>query len=113
MSNTQILYHIVCVNSFRGRKSTQKRDFIFIIETFCVPLQNILRIMKEIFIATVLLGGAFVLLSVRIICKKNGTFSSQHISESKAMRRRGIHCATSQDREAKAAVGKKLNIKNL
>lgn len=69
--------------------------------------------MKEFLLAIVLLGAAFALLSIRIILKKNGTFSSQHISESKIMRRRGIHCATSQDREAQRADNKKLQIKNL
>ncbi len=69
--------------------------------------------MKDFFIAIVLLGAAFALLCIRIILKKNGTFLSQHISGSKAMRRRGIHCATSQDREAKTAENKKIQIKNL
>ena len=57
--------------------------------------------------------AAVLLLSVRVILKKNGRFSSQHISQSKAMRERGIHCAVSQDREAKQQATKKLNIKNL
>lgn len=114
MPNTQILYHTVTVKPHPRRKSTQKREFIFIIKTFFVPLQTIIvHLMKEFLIAIGLLGVAFALLSIRIILKKNGSFSSQHISENKVMRRRGIHCATSQDREAKAAAGKKLNIKNL
>ncbi len=69
--------------------------------------------MKELIIAIVLLGAAFALLSIRIILKKDGTFSSQHISENKLMRKRGIHCATSQDREAQRAQEKKIHIKNL
>ena len=42
---------------------------------------------------------SLLLLSIRVVLKKNGRFSSQHISESKAMRQKGIHCATAQDRE--------------
>ena len=57
--------------------------------------------------------AAVVLLSVRVILKKNGRFSSQHISQSKAMRERGIHCAVSQDREAKQQAAKKLNIREM
>ena len=69
--------------------------------------------MKEILIAIALVGAAFVLLCVRIILKKNGRFSSQHISENKRMRERGIHCATSQDYEARRAGQKKINVKNI
>jgi hypothetical protein len=40
---------------------------------------------------------AFLL--VKVLFRKNGTFSSQHIHDSKAMRDRGIHCVIDQDRE--------------
>ena len=33
------------------------------------------------------------------LSRKNGTFSSQHIHDSKAMHDRGIHCVMDQDRE--------------
>jgi hypothetical protein len=36
---------------------------------------------------------------VKVLFRKNGTFSSQHIHDSKAMRDRGIHCVMTQDRE--------------
>ena len=48
---------------------------------------------------------AMVLLSVRVIFKKNGKFSSQHIHDSKAMKDRGIHCVMDQDREARKRGG--------
>ena len=38
-------------------------------------------------------------LCVKVILRKNGRFSSQHIHDSKAMRERGIHCVMDQDRE--------------
>lgn len=69
--------------------------------------------MKQILIVIAFLGLAFVLLCVRIILKKNGRFSSQHISENKRMRDRGIHCATSQDRETRCNANKKINVKNI
>ena len=43
------------------------------------------------------IGMAFFL--VKVLFRKNGTFSSQHIHDSKAMRDRGIHCVMTQDRE--------------
>ena len=53
---------------------------------------------------------AMVLLCVRVIIKKDGKFSSQHISENKRMKQDGIHCATSQDREARRIKKNKLDI---
>ena len=40
------------------------------------------------------------LLSVKILFQKNGRFPNTHVSGSKAMRKRGIGCVQSQDREA-------------
>ena len=67
--------------------------------------------MMKILIVIAFVGLAVILLSIRVILKKNGRFSSQHISQSKAMRERGIHCAVSQDREARK--GEELKIKEL
>jgi len=36
---------------------------------------------------------------VRVLFTKQGTFKSQHIHDSEAMKERGIHCVMDQDRE--------------
>ena len=55
----------------------------------------------HIFLAILaLVAIALILLSIRILIKKNGRFSSQHIGQSKAMKKRGIQCAQTQDRMA-------------
>ena len=69
--------------------------------------------MKSVLIVTGLLIAAFMLLSVRVILKKNGRFRSMHISDSKAMRERGIGCVQSQDRQARREKPAKLDVKNL
>ena len=69
--------------------------------------------MKSVLIVTGLLIAAFVLLSVRVILKKNGRFRSMHITDSKAMRERGIGCVQSQDRQARREKPAKLDVKNL
>ena len=38
-------------------------------------------------------------LCVKLIFKKNGSFTSQHIHDSQAMRERGINCVMDQDHE--------------
>lgn len=48
----------------------------------------------------VAIGLAFML--IKVLTKKDGTFSSQHIHDSKAMKERGIHCVIDQDREARS-----------
>ncbi len=56
---------------------------------------------------------AVLLLSVGVIFRKDKQFRSQHISENKRMREKGIHCAVSQDREAKKVEREKLKVENL
>lgn len=50
-------------------------------------------------ISLVVIAISVVLLSVKVIIKKDGSFTSQHIHDSQAMRDRGIHCVIDQDRE--------------
>lgn len=69
--------------------------------------------MKQLLIVIGFIAAAMLLLSVRIILKKNGKFSSQHISENKRMRQDGIHCATSQDREARRKNINKIDLKEI
>ena len=48
-------------------------------------------------ICVILIGIAMLFLSVRLIFKKNGRFVKMHVSQSKAMRDKGITCVQSQD----------------
>ena len=66
--------------------------------------------MQTILISGLLLAVGMVLLLVKVLGRKNGTFSSQHIHDSEAMRERGIHCVMDQDREMRSQ--KRLNIKD-
>lgn len=56
---------------------------------------------------------AFLLLAVRILLKKNGRFSSEHIGENRRMRQDGISCAAAQDRKAQQASPRKIDVKQL
>lgn len=47
-----------------------------------------------------------LLLSVKLILKKDGRFPSSHVSSQKALRDKGISCHTSQHRETQ----QKLNL---
>jgi hypothetical protein len=69
--------------------------------------------LQGIIITIITIAICVALLCVRIILKKDGKFSSEHISQNKRMRNDGIHCATSQDREALKNANKKLNVNQL
>lgn len=69
--------------------------------------------MKEIFIVLGIIAIACILLCIRVIIIKGGQFSSQHISSNKRMREDGIHCATSQDREARRKNENKIDVNQL
>lgn len=53
----------------------------------------------KIIIVALIIAIAVAFLCVKVIFKHNGSFSSQHIHDSEAMRERGIHCVLDQDRE--------------
>ncbi len=58
--------------------------------------------MIETLLLTVLIIAiAFALLSVKVLLRRNGEFSSQHIHDNPGMKARGIHCVIDQDREAR------------
>lgn len=54
---------------------------------------------KILLITTLIIAIGMAFLLVKVLSKPNGSFSSQHIHDSKAMRNRGIHCVMTQDRE--------------
>ena len=56
---------------------------------------------KTLLLATVIIAISFALLAITIIIKKNGRFPNIHVSGNKGLRKRGIKCAQSQDRDAR------------
>ena len=71
--------------------------------------------LKLMLIVLALIAVSMLLLTVNIWLR-GGEFRSQHIGQSKEMRRRGIHCVQSMDameRQSRAKVkSEKLNMKN-
>jgi len=62
---------------------------------------------ETLLVSVLIIAIAVALMCVKIIFRKGGRFSSQHIHDNPAMRQRGIHCVIEQDREARSA-GKAL-----
>ena len=55
--------------------------------------------MKILLSSTLIIAIGMAFLLVKVLFRKHGTFSSQHIHDSQAMKERGIHCVIDQDRE--------------
>ena len=55
---------------------------------------------KTFLTVVILLLAAVALLSANILLKKNGKFPNIHVGSNPAMRKRGIGCVESQDRQA-------------
>lgn len=60
--------------------------------------------------SVVLIGLVFILMSIKILIKKNGKFPNTHIGANKEMTKRGIVCATTFD---KMEQKQSFKIKNL
>lgn len=69
--------------------------------------------LKAIIISAVILGIGILGMCVRIIFRKDGTFHSQDVGQSQAMRERGVGCTRSQDRQAQRGNPLRLKVKDL
>lgn len=81
--------------------------YSFVIPLFCTTFAatKLIKMIETILITVLIIAICITLLCVKVIFKKNGKFSSQHIHDSKAMKDRGIHCVMDQDREARKRGG--------
>ena len=57
------------------------------------------KMIENIAIGALIIAIGVAFLCVKVIFRRNGSFTSQHIHDSEAMRQRGIHCVLDQDRE--------------
>lgn len=56
---------------------------------------------KTLLLTLLIVAVAMVLFCVKLLFKKNGRLSSQHVHDNPALRKMGIHCVMDQDREAR------------
>lgn len=59
-------------------------------------------------ITALIIAISLLLLCVRIVLVKKGTFSSQHIHDNKLLKKRGIHCVMVQDLESRTEKRRKV-----
>lgn len=56
-------------------------------------------------ISLAVVAVAFALLSIKVLLKRNGKLSSQHVHDNPGLRKQGIHCVMDQDCEARERNG--------
>ena len=56
---------------------------------------------KTLLFTLIIIAICVALLAIKVIIKKNGRFPNTHVGRNKAMRKRGIKCVQSQDRDAR------------
>ena len=61
--------------------------------------------MATLLLTVLLVAVAMLLFCVKLLFRKNGRFSSQHVHDNPALRKMGIHCVIDQDREARERNG--------
>ena len=69
--------------------------------------------MRSIILAIIAVLAAVLLLCVGIFFRKDHSFRSQHIAENERMKEHHIHCATSQDREARRPSQNRIEVNDL
>ena len=83
---------------------------------YCMLIRNfapakVQKMIETLLISALIIAIGMAFLLVKVLFRRNGEFSSQHIHDSEAMRERGIHCVLDQDREmrtrSKLAVSEK------
>ena len=73
---------------------------------------KVVKMNEIIAISTLIIAISMAFLCIKLVFRKNGRFSSQHIHDSKAMRQRGIHCVMDQDREQRRRSSLAVNERN-
>ena len=64
-------------------------------------ITKLMEMFRTLLFTLLIIAICVALLAVKVIFLKNGRFPNTHVSGNKAMRKRGIKCAQSQDRDAR------------
>jgi len=68
--------------------------------------------LNTIIISSILLLASVLMLGLRVFFVKDGKFPNIHIGGIKALKEKGVNCATTQDRDARKKI-KKMNTTDL
>ena len=98
-SKNWISIHLICF-----------KTIIFATDNYTHSVMNLLA---AILITIILVFAAVFLLGFRIFSSKEGKFPNIHIGGSKALKDRGVSCATTQDSDARKANNRKIDVSKI
>ena len=64
---------------------------------------KLIKMIETLLLGVLIIAICMALFCVKLIFKKNGKFSSQHVHDNPGLRKQGIPCVVDQDREAREA----------
>ena len=68
---------------------------------FAYNFTKLIEMFRTLLFTLLIIAICVALLAIKVIVKKNGRFPNTHVGGNKEMRRRGIKCVQSQDRDAR------------
>lgn len=68
---------------------------------FGYNITKLIEMFRTLLFTLLIIAICVALLAIKVIIKKNGRFPNTHVGGNKAMRKRGIKCVQSQDRDAR------------
>ena len=82
-------------------KSTIFAASIEKIPIFIYNTTKLIEMFRTLLFTLLIIAICVALLAIKVIVKKNGRFPNTHVGGNREMRRRGIKCVQSQDRDAR------------
>ena len=64
-------------------------------------ITKLMEMFKTLLFTLLIIAICVALLAIKVILLKNGRFPNTHVGGSKAMRKRGVKCVQSQDKDAR------------
>ncbi len=75
-----------------------RKSYFIIAETLIFAFTNIEKMLKTLLLTVLIIVICVVLLCIKVLLKKDGRFPNTHIEGNKALRRKKIYCAKTEDR---------------
>ena len=72
-----------------------------------------MEILKVVLLAVALLGVGMLGMAIRIVFFKGGKFPNTHVGGNNHLKKKGVYCATTQDKLAQRDARKELKFKTL
>lgn len=67
----------------------------------CLCTAKVQRMIQTFLLSVLIIAICMAMLGIKLLLRRDGKFSSQHVHDNPALRKKKIHCVIEQDREAR------------